>query len=81
MDPAEAQVVEALSGEPRECGAPVASAPAAARWLQRPTPHDSKPELGTYEWWLQLLLSWGRALANEDEQRFGKVPGEEDDAQ
>ena len=74
MDPA-----EALSGEPRTPGAHAASAPSAAQWLRDPKPHDSNPETGSYDWWMQTLLSWGRAFTREDEERFGKQPGEEDD--
>jgi hypothetical protein len=74
MDPA-----QVLSGEPRSQGATAASAPDAAQWLASPTPHDARPTPGSDDWWMQLLLSWGKALRDEDIARFGREPGEEDD--
>ena len=75
MHPAAAQLAEVISGEPRTIGAPAASAPAAARWLGNPTPHDASPEPGSYHWWLQLLLSWGRAFTSEDQERSAEDSG------
>ncbi len=76
MDPA-----EALAGGPRKSGADESdsTAPTAAHWLQHPTPHDSKPAPGSYDWWMQWLLAWGRVLEEEDEERCGKEPTEDED--
>jgi hypothetical protein len=75
MDPA-----QVLSGEPRDQGADAASAPDAAQWLAHPTPHDSRPEPGSDDWWFQLLLSWGKALRDEDRARFGDDSSESEPA-
>ena len=76
IDPA-----EALAGGPRKSGADESdsTAPNAAHWLHTHTTLYSKPTPGSYDWWMQWLLAWPCVLEEEDEERCGKEPTEDED--